>query len=128
MHSFHIDNMTRKVLAALDLDETKYQFVRDAIAAEWEDTIALTWCVDDVLGKAKESGRYISKQAARDLLQSIYYDHDCSMGVSWSTIDIYLDEDTTPSCPDCGGNVAIHENGDAVCDKCGYKEVGYVNL
>lgn len=48
------------------------------------------WCEDDVLGRAKELGIKCSRAQAREIIDSIDHKQDCSLGITWVTIDCYL--------------------------------------
>lgn len=48
------------------------------------------WCEDDVLGRAKEKGIKCSREQARDILDKMDNKQDCSIGITWDTIDCYL--------------------------------------
>jgi len=55
------------------------------------DHVAIAiWCEDDVLERAKEKGIECSREQARDILDNMDHKQDCSMGISWDTIDCYL--------------------------------------
>jgi len=48
------------------------------------------WCEDDVLGRAKELEIKCSREQSQDILDKMDNKQDCSMGISWDTIDCYL--------------------------------------
>ena len=48
------------------------------------------WSEDDVLGRAKELGIKCSRAQAREIIDSIDNKQDCSLGITWDTIDCYL--------------------------------------
>ena len=50
------------------------------------------WCEDDVLGRAKELGIECSREKAREIIDSMDNKQDCSLGITWDTIDYYLYE------------------------------------
>lgn len=50
------------------------------------------WCVEDVLARAEERGIKISKEQAEEILDEIDRKQDASLGISWDTIDAYLDD------------------------------------
>ena len=50
------------------------------------------WCEDDVLGRAKELGIECSREQAREIIDSMDNKQDCSLGITWDTIDYYLYE------------------------------------
>jgi len=54
--------------------------------------ITITWCTEDVLDRARETGVACTKEKANDVLKKIEDNLDASEGVTWYTIDNYLDE------------------------------------
>ncbi len=85
----------------LSLDETKIPVLTDIVATNEMnqfdvekiingEKIALFWCVKDVLWRAKEKGISISEAQAKIILALIKRNHDEDLGVSWKTIDAYL--------------------------------------
>jgi len=50
------------------------------------------WSEDDVLERAKELGIKCSRAQAREIIDSIDHKQDCSLGITWDTIDNYLYE------------------------------------
>lgn len=58
-----------------------------------DDTIAAAiWQVDDVMGQAHERGLAISDTCAADILERIDTQHDACLGITWETIDFWLDQ------------------------------------
>ena len=53
---------------------------------------AAIWTIEDVQGRAKERGMTISKEQAEAVLVTMDNKQDCSLGISWDTMDVYLDE------------------------------------
>jgi hypothetical protein len=50
------------------------------------------WCEDDVLELAKEEGIRCSRKHAREIINEIDHKQDCELGISWTTIRVYLNE------------------------------------
>lgn len=57
-----------------------------------EDSGFVEWHIDDFIGRAEEQERTISKEKAREALAHMIRKHDAELGISWITIDCYLDE------------------------------------
>lgn len=55
------------------------------------DSCFVEWMIDDVLGTAKDKGIKISKSRARDIIDKMESNHDASLGITWDTIDWFLD-------------------------------------
>jgi DNA-binding PucR family transcriptional regulator len=57
------------------------------------DIVAMAiWTEEDVLEKAKERGIVLTKEQAEEILDRIDHKQDYSIGISWDTIDVYIDE------------------------------------
>jgi hypothetical protein len=50
------------------------------------------WCEDDVLELAQEEGIKCSRKRAREIIDEIDHKQDCELGISWTTIRVYLNE------------------------------------
>lgn len=124
MHDMYITSMTSRVLEVMGLGREYFDTIHEALAAEWEDTISVIWCVEDVIHQAKSTGRYISLEQARECLEAVDHYQDCEYGINWGTIDCHLD-DYADQYPECGGHVTVLENGDASCDACDFVEKGW---
>ena len=49
------------------------------------------WTVADVLDRAKDTRRQVSKEQAIDIIESINRSLDASIGITWDTIDSAID-------------------------------------
>jgi hypothetical protein len=66
---------------------------RVAERLHWNDgqhVAAAIWCEDDVLERAEELGLECSREQARYIIDRIDDKQDCSLGITWDTIDCYL--------------------------------------
>ena len=50
------------------------------------------WSEDDVLERAKERHTKCSRARAREIIDRIDHKQDCSLGITWDTIDCFLDD------------------------------------
>ena len=50
------------------------------------------WCTEDVIAKAKEMHKRITKNMANDIIDQIDRKHDCEMGITWDTLECYIDD------------------------------------
>ena len=59
-----------------------------------EDTIVCVaiWTVEDVIERAYERGMVVTRSQAERILEEMEQKQDASIGISWDTIDSYLDE------------------------------------
>jgi hypothetical protein len=57
------------------------------------DIVAMAiWTEEDVLGMAKERGIVLTKEQAGEILDRMDHKQDASIGISWDTIDAYLND------------------------------------
>lgn len=82
MHEHHITDMANRVAEAFGLDQAGRDKAREAIAACWEDKIALTWTIEDV----RDCKKGITDEEAKDALAEVLHGHDASVGVTWDTL------------------------------------------
>ena len=50
------------------------------------------WCREDVRERAEHKGIKITDEQIDELLDRIDHKQDCSLGITWDTIDCFLDE------------------------------------
>jgi hypothetical protein len=57
------------------------------------DIVAMAiWTEGDVLGKAQEREIVLTEEQAQEILETIDHKQDASIGISWDTIDAYLND------------------------------------
>ena len=54
--------------------------------------INITWSTEDVLHQAKEKGVKLTEDEANEMLLQMERKHDADVGISWQTIDVYIDD------------------------------------
>lgn len=59
-----------------------------------EDKISLVWCSEDVIDRAEQDDIEITTQEARQVLWLVKKHYDCSTGVSWETLDFWINDVT----------------------------------
>lgn len=59
------------------------------------------WCEDDVIGRARERHKVVSREQAQRILDTIDNKQDCSLGISWDTLDFYIDDELERSQSPC---------------------------
>ncbi|MEP0805616.1 MAG: hypothetical protein HRF47_09010 [Chloroflexota bacterium] len=89
MYDYMIEEMADAIAKELRVDNNDalhvlYQF--------WEDKIAHVWQVDDVLECAMNAGKPITRADALELLQNIFEDLDSELGITWTTLEVELQE------------------------------------
>ena len=54
--------------------------------------INIIWSTEDVLHQAKEKGVKLTEDEANEILLHMERKHDADIGISWGTIDVYIDD------------------------------------
>jgi|TARA_E500000305_G_scaffold62070_1_gene49484 hypothetical protein len=54
--------------------------------------ISIIWSTEDVLHQAKEKGVKLTEDEANEILLHMERKHDADIGISWTTIDVYIDD------------------------------------
>lgn len=90
MHEHNIREMVSQLVKDNVIPEADTNKAIDSLKKHWEDKIALIWCVEDVIDRAAENGITISNERAAEILAEVYHRHDCNNGVSWDTLDCYI--------------------------------------
>jgi len=71
---------------------TALEYLLTQLAEKPEPVAMAIWCVDDVLGRAKELNKRVSCKQAIVILNQIDDGQDCELGINWTTIDCALEE------------------------------------
>lgn len=51
-----------------------------------ENTISITWHIDDVLTQAENDGVNLTEKDAKTILKQIQKNHDANIGINWDVI------------------------------------------
>ena len=54
--------------------------------------IHIGWSTEDVLQRAKDNDVKLTEDEANSILLEIQRDYDADVGISWGTIDVYIDD------------------------------------
>jgi hypothetical protein len=90
MHDHILDEMTDALMNCGAITPAQRAVARAALAACWIERIALVWSLADVHAVAGDLGMAISDDQALAILGTIHEEHDCALGVTWTTIDTEL--------------------------------------
>lgn len=72
---------------------TVKDIIRNFKTLDQEECIAVAvWSEIDVMNRAKERNIEITKEEARQIIEVIHRRQDSTLGITWDTIDCYLDE------------------------------------
>lgn len=52
----------------------------------------ISWGIEDIIDKAKQIGFEINEEIAIDIIASIDKYADCNYGITWETLDFYIEE------------------------------------
>ena len=53
--------------------------------------ISIIWSTEDVLHQAKQKDVKLTEDEANEILLQMERKHDADIGISWTTIDVYID-------------------------------------
>ncbi len=56
-----------------------------------QNQIALIWSIEDVKQQASEMKIKLTDQEAWEILQTVEANHDCTLGVTWITLEFAID-------------------------------------
>ncbi len=90
MHDHILDEMTDALMSGGVIAPAQRAAAHAALAASWIERIALVWSVADVYALAGDLGMAVSDGQALTILSTIHEEHDCTLGVTWNTIDTEL--------------------------------------
>lgn len=51
------------------------------------DEICIKWHIEDVIEEAEEDEIKLTKNEARKILQEVLRHHDCTIGITWDTLN-----------------------------------------
>jgi hypothetical protein len=55
------------------------------------NVIASIWMIEDVQGRAEESGYFLTDDECRDVLSYLNNKHDACIGINWDVIDYWVE-------------------------------------
>lgn len=89
MHDYMLDEMAEAVSkkCGIRLDDAF-----NALIGYWQDKIACTWDVDEMLEAAGRAGKPITRADAVELLKRVFDQYDPELGITWLTLDVALDD------------------------------------
>jgi hypothetical protein len=102
------------------------QLQRDEKSDPGGEIACIIWCADDVIQQADEAhDEHLSKRHANNIIGRVSQKADCGNGITWDTLDVYIEEfieGLGEECQLCGADVV---DGSRFCsEKCEeeYKE------
>ena len=140
MYSHHVSAMAQRLFdAGLIKDGVDVITVFNILHGEWNDKIAVTWCVQDVIDTIEaHRGVTPTHAAAYETLKDVFRKFDANQGINWDTILAHWDFDHSalcsscvePDCPECGKELKLFmkdmdgTNQEEVygCPKCHYPQ------
>lgn len=70
---------------------TKAQLIERIIELEGELAGAVVWTIADIHGQAQKIGYVLSDQQAGVILERMIRKHDCTVGITWETLEYYIE-------------------------------------
>ena len=52
---------------------------------------SVKWSVEDLLGRAEILNYELTDEQAQDALEDMIRKHDCTIGITWDTVDFWVD-------------------------------------
>jgi hypothetical protein len=92
MYDSQIAYMTDLVTKALNMDltDSKVDKIKKALQDYWADKIAITWSISDIASLDCAEG--LSDADLHNILESLFDNLDCSVGITWETIETAVNE------------------------------------
>lgn len=64
----------------------------DILEYDDKDNIVVSWGIEDVIYSAADLGYTLNKKQAREILNKTLDQHDCNIGISWETINCWIED------------------------------------
>ena len=68
----------------------KYLYLEDD-----QDSFTITWCIKDIKERLEDQEREVdpplTDEDCREILNHMKGNHDCTIGINWEVIDVYVD-------------------------------------
>lgn len=90
MHEYNIRDMVSQLVKDNVIPATDTDKAIESLKKHWNGKIAIIWCVSDVIDRAAENDITLSVEKATEILAEVYRRHDCNNGVTWDTLDCYI--------------------------------------
>ena len=85
----HIENIPDDITVRVHDDE---EYCLPENRSKEHYAISVSWNVTDVKDKGEEKGMKITTSEAIQVLDNMERNHDAELGITWTTIDCWLDE------------------------------------
>lgn len=80
----------RKVLNGMEIH------IINKYLKEERNTAFIMWQTEDVIYRAKVQNIDVTEDQAREVISDLNRRADCTLGITWGTLDIYIDEVLNP--------------------------------
>jgi len=95
--AYNINEATRKLKEVIELCEQgkapDIDSLKEAHALLTDENIIyIPWATENVLHQAESRGLKITQEQAQEVLYNMERKHDCEYGITWTTIDCWLDD------------------------------------
>lgn len=89
----HAEEIIGVLIRAKIINPNTKQRAIKILNKQWSDRRIIVWGIVDIIDRAKETKRKIpTKERAQEILDEMMHRHDCNYGITWDTIDHYLEE------------------------------------
>lgn len=84
----------QKNVAVLKGKLAKLEKDYEELRAEFEQykRESVKWSVEDFTWRAKDIGYEITEEKAQEALERMIEKHDCELGITWDTVDFFIEE------------------------------------
>jgi len=97
MHNYQIRDQIEILVEGGFIKKTDSEKAQKLLKKKfWTDRIASTWCIEDIIDRAKEQDKKVTVKQARKILQDISHGHDAEIGINWDVIDCVTDMEPKP--------------------------------
>jgi len=87
LYGFHIQEIMKLINQRGAISESK---IEEALKEWGEDKAISIWTVNDIIDRAKQRNKRISKHKAMEILEELEHDFNASIGINWDVIDRYI--------------------------------------
>jgi ClpP class serine protease len=90
MHSYQVSKMVQQLQKDGLILKSEIKDAENSLKEYWENKIAITWSVEDIMDRARDISISITEDQAKEILQQVLNRHDASIGVNWDVFDDYI--------------------------------------
>lgn len=92
LNLYHIETIVDNLISKKIIHSEEKSKAIESIKDSTRNHTYLVWSLEDIIVSAKQRKIKINKDEALFILNKLETNHDCSIGVTWDTINSYLEE------------------------------------